>query len=116
MSCSIFAASPLINDLGGHCCSIEAWVQLNDDLDHIKESTIVAFGPFSLQLKAPGTPQLLIRPTAMTFQAGFELYRGRRGNCGNMELVNMETASIVEAARLCTIMPGAQEVHHVQCT
>jgi hypothetical protein len=88
--------------------SIEAWVQLNDDLSVLRETTVVAFGPFSLQLKAPGTPQLLIRPTATTFDAGYRLYRDSRGNCGNLELVNSQTASIIEAARVCTVTPGAR--------
>ncbi len=87
--------------------SIEAWVQLDDDLSVLRETTVAAFGPFSLQLKAPGTPQLLIRPTATTFDAGYQLHRGTRGNCGNRELVSQQTASIVEAARVCTITPGA---------
>jgi hypothetical protein len=87
-------------------CSIEAWVQLDDDLDVIRESTVVAFGPFSLQLKAPGTPQLLIRPTATTFDAGYKLFRDSRGNCGNLELISSQTASIIEAARICTVTPG----------
>ncbi|GIL88485.1 hypothetical protein Vretimale_15323 [Volvox reticuliferus] len=90
--------------------SIAGWVRLDNGVEEVYDVTALSVGPISLKFAAPAVPYVFIETAWPKIQRRFMYKPSRRGQCGDLTLRVIRTATFSSALRLCVRIPGCTVV------